>query len=350
MELQLIAGPCSAESLEQVLAVAQALAADGRTRYFRAGVWKPRTRPGAFEGWGPKALEWLVEAQKITGLLPLVEVAHPSHIQEVLKAGIGHVWLGARTVANPFSMQEMAEALANTNLQVWVKNPVVPDVQLWIGGIERLQKSKVHVAGAIHRGFSVYSKGEYRNAPEWTLLVEFRRLMPNLPVYCDPSHISGRRDLLEIVCQKALDLGLEGLMIEVHPNPEAAQSDPDQQLTPLAYSQLLDRLVTHQPNSEAITYQLQIEDLRRQLDGVDQRILEAFAERNKMVSAIGEIKRDHNVALLQIERWNTVIENLMAQGIQLGLDEKDVKRLFDLIHDASLRVQEASLRESNLTA
>ncbi len=350
MELQLIAGPCSAESREQVLLVAQKLASDGRTKFFRAGVWKPRTRPGAFEGWGATALNWLSEAADATGLEAMVEIAHPTHISEVIKAGITHVWLGARTVANPFSMQEMAETLAGTGLKVWVKNPVVPDVQLWIGGIERLQKLGVHVAGAIHRGFSVYSKGEYRNAPEWTLLVEFRRLMPGLPVFCDPSHISGRRDLIETICQKALDLGLEGLMIEVHPIPEAALSDREQQLTPDAFSELLDRLVTHQPNSEAISYQLQIEDLRRQLDGIDQRILEAFAERNRMVYAIGEIKRDHNVALLQIERWNAVIENLMVRGSDLGLDEKDVKRLFDLIHDASLRVQELTLRESGQNA
>jgi len=343
-----IAGPCSAETPDQVMEVATALAADKRVVAMRAGVWKPRTEPGNFEGIGAPALPWLQEAKVATGLKIAIEVAKPEHIELALKHDIDILWLGARTVVNPFVVAELAEALRGTNVPVMVKNPSAPDLKLWTGSINRLVNVGITKIAAIHRGFSTYEKIAFRNDPIWTIPIDFRRAMPEVPLFNDPSHITGKRDLVGIIAQKAMDLAFDGLMIETHPTPETAWSDAAQQITPAALTALLNNLnIPYGVNGIAASNHTSEPDLelrRGELDVLDSRIIELLARRMKVVKEIGELKKQENLAVLQIKRWDQVINNLMKEGRSLGLSEEVVKRLYDLIHDASIQVQEEVFR------
>lgn len=336
----IIAGPCSAETEDQVLATAHALARDPRVSAFRAGIWKPRTRPGTFEGLGERALPWMQRVKQETGLKLTAEVATAAHVEQALAYGIDILWIGARTTVNPFSVQEIADALRGVNVPVIIKNPVNPDLELWLGAVERIYNAGINQLAVIHRGFATYSKTVYRNAPEWNLPIEFRRRLPEIPMLNDPSHITGKSEMLLQVGQKALDLGMDGLMIETHPNPAAAWSDARQQITPAQLSSLLDELVVRKEDCPDTLAADQLDTMRQRLDGIDRHIITTLAERMELVRQIGELKRDNNITVLQLKRWSEVIDNLMQLGGSLGLDERDVKALYDLIHDSSIRIQE----------
>ena len=335
-----IAGPCSAETEEQVLSTAHSLALDPRVKAFRAGVWKPRTRPGSFEGLGLQALPWLQRVQEETHLPVAIEVANAHHVEQALKHGIKILWVGARTTVNPFSVQEIADSLRGVHIPVLVKNPVNPDLDLWIGAVERLQQVGISQLAVVHRGFASYIKTMYRNVPEWNIPIEFRRRMPGIPMLCDPSHITGKSELIQQVAQKALDLAMDGLMIETHPDPAHAWSDARQQVTPAALKTILDDLVVRCIQADQAVHE-QLDELRARLDVLDRGIVTTLAERMDVVKIIGQLKRDNNITVLQLKRWTEVIENLMQLGSSLGLPEKDVKTLFDLIHDSSIRTQES---------
>jgi len=339
----IIAGPCSAETREQVLEVATALAIDKRVVAMRAGIWKPRTEPGHFEGNGEIALPWLAEAKKATGLKMAIEVAKPSHIELALKNDIDILWIGARTVVNPFAVAELAEALRGTNVPVMVKNPSAADLKLWIGSINRLVNVGITQLAAIHRGFMSYEKINFRNDPIWTIPIEFRRLMPEVPLLNDPSHITGNRLLVASIAQKAMDLAFDGLMIETHPNPEKAWSDAAQQITPAALFELLNHLVIPIRNEENASI-AELELKRSELDVIDSRIISLLANRMNVVKGIGLLKKQEKMAVLQIKRWNQVINKLMEEGKSLGLSEEVVKKLYDLIHDESISIQEKIYR------
>jgi chorismate mutase len=344
----LIAGPCSAETPEQVLATAREIAKNKKVKAFRAGVWKPRTRPGSFEGAGAPALEWLKQVKNETGLPITVEVANANHVEEALKASVDILWIGARTTVNPFSVQEIADALKGVNVPVMVKNPVTPDMQLWIGAMERLQRVGIQELVAIHRGFTSYDKSKYRNPPQWEMAIEFRRLMPNIPMICDPSHISGNTILLFHVAQTALDLDMNGLMIETHINPNEAWSDAKQQITPDELDTMLQTLVIKNRNSDNTLFLSQLEELRKKIDRIDTKLLEVLAERMDLVRQIGEYKRDNQVTVLQISRWSEIVEQRIKSGISLGLEEETIKKLLDLIHIESIRLQESIINSKTV--
>lgn len=341
-----IAGPCSAETEEQVLETARSLAQFPEIQLFRAGIWKPRTRPNAFEGHGEKALPWLSRVKAETGLAVCTEVARATHTEEALKAGIDVLWIGARTTVNPFSVQEIAEVLRGVDIPVMIKNPVTPDLQLWIGAVERLQNVGIHNIAVIHRGFSSFQKTKFRNAPEWSIPIDFKRLFPRIPMLCDPSHIAGNRPLLFPIAQKAFDLDYSGLMIETHPKPNEAWSDAQQQITPAALIQLIQKINYrhNQDSDEAID---ELEQFRRQIDGIDVRILEILAERMAIVRQIGAHKKENGMTLLQINRWSEVYENQLRNGLSLGLSEKMIQDLYKLIHLESIQTQERIIRGSN---
>jgi len=328
----LIAGPCSAESPEQVMAVALSLAQQG-VRYLRAGVWKPRTRPNSFEGRGEEALPWLAEAQRVTGMEVMVEVANAQHVEAALKAGIHRLWIGARTTVNPFAVQELADALHGVaDVPVMVKNPINPDVALWLGAIERLERAGVGPLAACHRGFSTYAKARYRNRPHWQLPLELRQLRPELPLYCDPSHIAGRAELVPEVAQKALDLGYDGLMIEVHPTPHQALSDPSQQLDPEGLAHTLRQLVYRLPNSQDADYCAELEALRAQVDELDHALLTALAQRQDVVRKIGLLKAEQGVRYLQMDRWREVLSSRRQWAEGLGIRPEFTEQLLQLLH------------------
>ena len=315
----IIAGPCSAESEEQILVTAKALAATGKVDIFRAGVWKPRTKPNTFEGMGEKALPWLVEARKATGLPLAIEVATTSHVESAIKHDIDIFWIGARTTSNPFSMQEVAEALRGTEKMVYVKNPMSGDVELWCGGVERLLACGVKNIGLIHRGFSGYGTGDLRNAPMWHLALEMRRRMPHLPIICDPSHICGSRAYIKDISQQAADLNYDGFMIESHINPDVALSDAKQQLTPEALATLLDTIKWRAGESNSQSYKTMLMSLREQIDSLDGEILQLLAERMSVAEKIGRIKRENDVRILQSLRWESIAERTLARSASLGL-------------------------------
>lgn len=339
--LIIVAGPCGAESYEQLLETARGIAGIKNVRYLRAGIWKPRTRPDSFEGMGEVALEWMKEVARQTGLLTTVEVANASHTEAALKAGMNAVWIGARTTVNPFYVQEIADALKGTGTPVMIKNPVNPDVGLWIGAIERIAKAGSKELIAIHRGFTNYSPSQFRNDPHWEIVIELKRRLPGLPVICDISHISGRRTYLKEIAQRALDLDMQGLMVETHINPDKALSDAEQQITPLQLKQLLNELVIRKPNSNDVIFKSTLEDLRRQIDRMDYELLLILAARTSIVEKIGEYKRDNNVTVLQLERWAQILNDRIPFGVQHGLDGDFVHRLYELIHNESLRLQNA---------
>lgn len=334
----LIGGPCSAESADQVMHVARDLAADGRATILRAGIWKPRTRPGHFEGTGEAALEWMREASQATGLRSMVEVATPAHVEAALRAGMDVLWIGARTTPNPFSVQEIADALRGVDVPVFVKNPINPDLGLWVGALERLSGAGLRRLAAIHRGFSWFERTPYRNSPMWEFPIRLKASFPELEIICDPSHIAGARDLLGTVAQQALDLGLSGLMLEVHPRPEDALSDPGQQLTPPAFATLLDGLIFRQAGpTPAMADRLQ--ELRDLIDQLDEEIAQKLAARMDIAERIGDHKRANQVAILQPERWERIMRGQVRLGRKLGLDETFIREFMDAIHRESIRRQ-----------
>ena len=343
-----VAGPCSAETEEQVLETAHALAKNPMVNAFRAGIWKPRTRPNAFEGHGSPALAWMKRAREETGLPLTTEVANASHTEEALKAGIDILWIGARTTVNPFSVQEIAEVLRGVDIPVMIKNPVTPELPLWIGAIERFQNAGIHNLAAIHRGFAGFGKSLYRNPPQWSLAIEFRRQMPQIPLLCDPSHISGNRDLLASIAQRALDLDYSGLMIETHPRPDEAWSDARQQIEPEVFNRLLDRLrySRPQPDLEFSTETLNL--LRSKIDQIDHKMLEILAQRMEIVRQIGMVKKDANLTVLQIKRWAEIFQSRGEHGSRLGLDAEMIRQLYELIHLESIALQEKIVGDESI--
>lgn len=336
----LIAGPCSAESEEQMLQTACELSQQG-VDLFRAGIWKPRTRPGAFEGLGAEALPWLRKVKQETGMRVTTEVANAQQVYEALKFGVDVLWIGARSTVNPFSVQEIADALRGVDIPVLVKNPVNPDLELWIGAIERLRNAGITQIGAIHRGFSAYAKTTYRNAPWWEIPIELRRRMPDLPLLCDNSHICGNRhDLLE-VAQHALDLNYDGLMTEVHPTPDQAWSDAKQQITPTVYAELIKSLNLRAASSEDPVFLENLENLRHKIDEIDLELLNLLARRMRCAESIGQYKQRNNIAILQSSRWNEVLENAFVQARERGLAELFVEKILSAVHQESIAVQQA---------
>ena len=337
----LIAGPCSAETEEQVLSVAHSLREISEVKLFRAGVWKPRTRPNGFEGNGAPALEWLKRVREETGLKTLVEVARAEHVEAALKSGVDALWIGARTVVNPFSVQEIADALRGSDVPVLIKNPIVPDLNLWIGAIERVQQAGIRKIAAVHRGFTSYSETKLRFAPE------LRRLLPNLEIICDPSHIAGRRDLILPVAQQALDMDMAGLMIEVHGDPERAWSDAQQQLSPADFRGLLTKLHFRRSSFADGDFSAYLESLRKRIDLHDKQLLETLAARMSAVEEIGRCKGSRDVTALQIQRWDELIHDRLDQAERNGLDASLVEDIFQLIHAESIRRQSRVMNESS---
>lgn len=329
-----IAGPCSAESEEQVLTTGRALAANG-VKIFRAGIWKPRTKPGGFEGVGMVGLPWLQKLKAETGMYTAVEVATKAHVEAALAFGVDMLWIGARTTANPFAMQEIADALVGHDLPVLIKNPVNPDVELWIGGIERIYRAGIHKLGVIHRGFSSADKTIYRNVPNWHIAIELRRRFPNLPIVCDPSHIGGRRDLIQPLSQQAMDLGFDGLIIESHCNPDAAWSDAKQQLTPSALNEVLANLVIR----DTVKTTEDLADLRHQIDEIDDKILEILAKRMRISGEVAQYKKENSMSVLQAGRYDEILTKRSEQGASMGMSPEFIKEVFEAIHAESVRKQ-----------
>jgi len=334
-----IAGPCSAETEDQVLKIAHDLK-DTDVSVYRAGIWKPRTRPGMFEGVGAIGLKWLDKVKKETGLLTATEVANASHVKLALEYDIDVLWIGARSTVSPFIVQEIADALDGTDKIVLVKNPVNPDLALWLGGIERLYSANIKKLGVIHRGFSTYEKSKYRNNPEWQLPIELQNKFPDLPLICDPSHIAGRRDILQDISQTALDLNFDGLMIETHIDPDNAWSDAAQQITPSVLVKMMEDLKIRTLTSEEADYKNQLNTLRTQIDVIDHGLLETLGKRMKVAVSIGELKKKKNVAVLQTKRWNEILGNMILEGEKKGLSEEFVLRMFKAIHQESINNQE----------
>ena len=341
----IIAGPCSAESEEQLLSTAQELASSGKVDIFRAGVWKPRTMPNTFEGVGVEALPWLVKVREVTGLPVATEVANAKHVESALAHDIDILWIGARTAANPFSMQEIAEALRNTEKKVFVKNPVNGDIDLWVGAVERLRACGVKNIGLIHRGFSGYGAGNLRNAPMWHLALEMRRRMPELQMICDPSHICGCRQYIKDIAQQAADLDYDGFMIESHINPDVALSDAKQQLTPEDLHHLLDEIKWRAGESNSESFQAALFGLREQIDSLDNEILQLLSERMGVAENIGRIKRDNGVRILQSVRWESIAERTLARSATLGLSLEFLQTLLDAIHIESINHQNQVMKE-----
>jgi chorismate mutase len=329
-----IAGPCSAETEEQVINTARSLA-DRGTKIFRAGIWKPRTKPGGFEGIGVDGLPWLKQVKEETGMLVATEVATAKHVYECLKAGIDILWIGARTTANPFAVQEIADALKGVDIPVLIKNPVNPDLELWIGALERINGAGLKRLAAIHRGFSSYDKKIYRNLPQWHIPIELRRRIPELPIFCDPSHIGGKRELVAPLCQQAMDLGFDGLIIESHCNPDQAWSDASQQVTPDVLNYILDLLVIREGKQSTES----LNELRHQIDECDNQIIEVLAKRMRVCREIGTFKKEHDMTILQTVRYNEILDKRGAQGALCGMGSEFIKKVFEAIHEESVRQQ-----------
>lgn len=334
-----IAGPCSAESEEQVLETAAGLRSMG-INVFRAGIWKPRTHPGCFEGIGSEGLIWLQKAKKEYGLKIATEVASEKHVFECLKSGVDLVWLGARTTVNPFLVQEIADALKDTDIPVLVKNPINPDLDLWVGALERLSRAGIKKLGVIHRGFSTFEKIKYRNDPQWQVAIEMRSRFPELPFFVDPSHLGGSKEYLREISQRSLDLGFEGLMIESHCNPSVALSDAKQQLTPDELRDLLEnQIMVRNSDSDSPEWKENIDQLRAKLDVIDENIVYILGSRMKVSRQIGEYKKNNNISILQATRWDAVLANVVKKGEEYGLPETFIKAVFNAIHEESVEVQ-----------
>ena len=332
--LTVIAGPCSAETEEQVITTARQLAGRG-CHIFRAGVWKPRTKPGGFEGNGEAALPWLQRVKEETHMMVATEVATPEHVELALKYGVDVFWIGARTSANPFAMQAIADSMKGIDVPVLVKNPVNPDLELWIGAMERLNQAGVERIAAIHRGFSSYDKKIYRNLPMWQIPIELRRRVPDLPLFCDPSHIGGKRELVAPLCQQAMDLGMNGLIVECHCDPDKAWSDAKQQVTPDILAYILSLLVLR---DEKVTTE-GISLMRKQIDELDNQLMELLAKRMKVCREIGEYKKEHNMTVLQTSRYNEILNKRGAQGSLWGMAPDFIKTVFEAVHEESVRQQ-----------
>ncbi len=335
----IISGPCSAETEEQVLETAQRLATTGKIDMLRAGIWKPRTKPGMFEGIGVKGLPWLLNAKKQTGLPVTVEVATAKHVQDALQFDVDILWIGARTTVNPFSVQEVADALRGVDIPVLVKNPINPDLELWGGAIERLQKVGVKDIGMIHRGFSSYGNTQFRNAPMWHLPIEMKRRFPEMLLICDPSHICGNRVMLQDVSQKSIDLDFGGLMIESHIDPDNAWSDAKQQITPERLSEMLGNLVWRSEDISSQEFITALATMREQINHIDDELLTLIGQRMKIADKIGEYKRDNNVTILQTNRWNEILDRAVSKGEALGLSKEFIIRYFDAVHLESISHQ-----------
>jgi len=338
-----IAGPCSAETEEQVLKIAHELKNTDVTVY-RAGIWKPRTRPGMFEGVGAIGLGWLKKVKEQTGLLTATEVANKDHVQLALENDVDILWIGARSTVSPFIIQEIADALEGTDKIVLVKNPVNPDLALWLGGVERLYTANIKKLGLIHRGFSTYEKSKYRNIPEWQIAIEVKNKFPDLPMICDPSHIGGKRDLIFDISQSALDLNFDGLMIETHWDPDNAWSDAAQQVTPDRLIEIMQDLKVRKITTEEQAYQNELSVLRSQIDIADQNLLDILGKRMKVAEQIGTLKRANNVAVLQNKRWNEILGSMILEGQDRGLSEEFILRVFKAIHQESINKQEKILK------
>lgn len=330
----IIAGPCSAETEDQVMQTAHQLANKG-IKIFRAGIWKPRTKPGGFEGKGEEALPWMARVKKETGMLISTEVATPKHVESALKAGIDILWIGARTSANPFAMQELADSLRGIDIPVLVKNPVNPDLELWIGALERINGAGITRLGAIHRGFSSIDQKIYRNAPMWHIPIELHRRCPQLPIICDPSHIGGRRDLIAPLCQQAMDMGFAGLIVESHCDPDCAWSDAKQQILPDVLDFILDRLVIR----ESVELTESLAALRKQIDELDNELMTLLTKRMRVSREIATYKKEHNMAVVQTGRYSEILEKRGAQGQLCGMDAEFIKKVFEAIHEESVRQQ-----------
>jgi chorismate mutase len=342
----IISGPCSAETEEQLISTATRLAATGRIDILRAGIWKPRTRPGSFEGVGVKGLPWLMQARKITGLPTTVEVATGKQVEDALNFEVDILWIGARTTVNPFSVQEVADALRGVKIPVLIKNPVNPDLELWTGAAERVAKSGIEQIGLIHRGFSAYGNTEYRNAPMWSLAIEMKRRNPHLPMICDPSHICGRRDILAEVSQKAIDLDYDGLMVESHIDPDNAWSDAKQQITPEQLASMLDGIQWRRETVDEQTFQSALEQLRERINQIDDELLQLLGQRMKIADQIGTYKKNNQVTILQTNRWNQILERAMNKGEKLGLSREFIVKYFDAVHMESISHQNAIMNRS----
>jgi chorismate mutase len=335
----LIAGPCSAETEEQLVATAHLLAKTGRVSALRAGIWKPRTRPGEFEGIGSIGLEWLNRAKEETGLPTTVEVATAKHVEEALKAGVDILWVGARSTVNPFTVQEIADALKGVDIPVMVKNPVNPDLSLWIGALERINNAGITKLAAIHRGFSSHEKTAFRNEPMWDLAISLKTHAPQLPIICDPSHICGNRELIGYISQKALDLDMQGLMIESHIDPSVAWTDAKQQVTPSDLVEIIERLTLRKPEIQGTELKDKLTELRNQIDKIDDLVFQKMAERMKIVEKIGNYKKENGITILQVNRWDEILNKRTAFAKALNLSTEFAEKLLELIHSESIRKQ-----------
>jgi chorismate mutase len=335
----IISGPCSAETEEQVLQTATRLAKTGKIDALRAGIWKPRTRPGSFEGIGTKGLPWLQQAKKLTGLPVAVEVATGKQVEDALHFDIDILWIGARTTVNPFSVQEVADALRGANVPVLIKNPINPDLELWTGAVERVAKAGINRIGLIHRGFSSYGNTEYRNAPMWHLAIEMKRRNPEMMIINDPSHICGRRDILMDVAQKAIDLDFDGLMIESHIDPDNAWSDAKQQVTPERLAEMLNAIVWRKEDINSDAFHAALEKLRQQINHLDDELLQLLGQRMKIADKIGEFKKNNDITILQTNRWNEILERAYQKGDGLGLTREFITKYFDAVHMESINHQ-----------
>lgn len=335
----IIAGPCSIETREQTLATCRSIAKSGRVDVLRGGIWKPRTMPGGFEGVGEEGLPWLIEARQQTGLPVMIEVATVAHVEQALKAGIDMLWIGARTTVNPFSVQEIADALQGVDIPILIKNPMNPDLGLWVGAVERIRNSGNERIALIHRGFSGFAVSEYRNAPMWHLALEMRMRMPELPMICDPSHICGARELLSDVAQEAADLNYDGLIIESHINPDVALSDAQQQLTPEALDELLRSIIWREATTDHSDFANEIEQLRQQIDLYDDELFALLSRRMKVAEAMGEAKRRNGVTIFQPSRWDKIKQKFLAEAADLGLTKSFVAEVLDAIHVESIAHQ-----------
>lgn len=336
----IISGPCSAESEEQVMETCLELS-KYKIDALRAGIWKPRTRANSFQGHGEIALKWFKNAGEKTGLPLAVEVANPKHVEACLNAGINILWIGARTTVNPFLVQEIADSLKGSDVTVLVKNPINPDIEMWIGAFERLNKAGITKLIGLHRGFSTYEHTKYRNKPYWKIPIELKRRIPNIKVFCDPSHISGNRDLIFSISQKAIDLDFDGLMIESHQNPTQALSDSSQQVTPKELGEILDKLILKKNKIENQDFNVQLEYLREKIDKIDYEILELLSERMKIVQEIGKYKKENNVTIFQNRRWEEVITNRLKIASQKDLSEEFILEIFESIHQESIKKQDS---------
>ncbi len=335
----IIAGPCSAETEEQVMDTVTRLAKTGKVDMVRAGIWKPRTRPGSFEGIGTKGLPWLQSARKLTGLPMAIEVATAKQVEDALHFNMDVVWVGARTTVNPFSVQDVADALRGADVPVLIKNPINPDIELWIGAVERIAKAGIKTIGLIHRGFSSYGNTEYRNAPMWHLAIEMKRRYPELMLINDPSHICGRRDILADVAQKAINLDYDGLIIESHNDPDHAWSDAKQQVTPERLAELLDSLVWRKEDTNSQEFHAALEKLRQQIDHLDDELTQILSQRMKISEKIGLYKKENGITILQTNRWNEILEKAVKKGEKSGLSKEFIVKYLDAVHMESINHQ-----------